>query len=155
MVKWEASFWRREKLATGTWLEFLHTKKPEKISSGSGSSDPMAISHHLHRTQIHDFADAIRNDRNPLVDGLEGRKSVALIQAIYESSRTGMTVTPSLIEEKIELAYSFSCSISLVSHSTCDHQKKIVFIMHSFCHHSKLICSMMRSVVSKASGFLF
>ena len=42
-----------------------------------------------HTPVIADFAEAIRTGHKPLVDGPEGRRSVALITAIYESSRNG------------------------------------------------------------------
>ena len=42
--------------------------------------------------QIADFRDAIRDKRPPLVTGKDGRNVVALFQAIYESTRTGMPV---------------------------------------------------------------
>lgn len=42
--------------------------------------------------QIADFRDAIRDNRPPLVTGEDGRKVVALFQAIYESTRTGLPV---------------------------------------------------------------
>jgi predicted dehydrogenase len=42
--------------------------------------------------QIADFRDAIRDGRPPLVTGEDGRKVVALFQAIYESTRTGLPV---------------------------------------------------------------
>ncbi|MBK8504806.1 MAG: Gfo/Idh/MocA family oxidoreductase [Saprospiraceae bacterium] len=64
------------------------------VSSGdiSGSSNPMAISHQLHRKQILDFANAVRTDTQPVIDGREGRKAVALIEGIYRSSRLGQPV---------------------------------------------------------------
>ena len=40
-----------------------------------------------HTPVVVDFAEAIRTGRKPLVDGAEGRRSVALITALYESSR--------------------------------------------------------------------
>ena len=40
--------------------------------------------------QIADFRDAIRDNRSPLVTGEDGRKVVALFQAIYESTKTGL-----------------------------------------------------------------
>lgn len=43
--------------------------------------------------QIADFCEAIRDERPPLVTGEDGRKVVALFQAIYESTRTGLPVT--------------------------------------------------------------
>ena len=42
-----------------------------------------------HTPVVADFAEAIRTGRKPLVDGSEGRRSVALITALYESSRNG------------------------------------------------------------------
>ena len=42
-----------------------------------------------HTPVIADFAEALRSGRKPLVDGIEGRRAVALITAIYESSRSG------------------------------------------------------------------
>jgi UDP-N-acetyl-2-amino-2-deoxyglucuronate dehydrogenase len=45
-----------------------------------------------HAAQIADFCSAIREGRPPAVDGREGRRSLALITAIYESARTGREV---------------------------------------------------------------
>lgn len=45
-----------------------------------------------HARQILDMVTAIRTGRKPLVDGVEGRKSVAILLAIYESQRTGQPV---------------------------------------------------------------
>ena len=42
-----------------------------------------------HTPVIADFAEAIRTGRKPLVDGPEGRRAVALITALYASSRNG------------------------------------------------------------------
>ena len=42
--------------------------------------------------QIAEFRDAIRENRPPIVTGEDGRKVVALFQAIYESTRTGLPV---------------------------------------------------------------
>ncbi|APW61956.1 Gfo/Idh/MocA family protein [Paludisphaera borealis] len=42
---------------------------------------------HYHQLQIHDFLDAILSDRPPAVTGEAGRRVVALVQAIYQSSR--------------------------------------------------------------------
>lgn len=64
------------------------------VGSGfkSGASDPRGINHAGHRDQLADFLEAIDAGRAPAVDGREGRKSVEIIRAIYESSRTGMAV---------------------------------------------------------------
>jgi predicted dehydrogenase len=59
---------------------------------GSGASDPKAISVEGHRRQLQDFVDALRAGRAPALDGREGRKAVALVNAIYESAREGKPV---------------------------------------------------------------
>ena len=42
-----------------------------------------------HRRQLADFVSAIRTGREPAVNGEEGRRSLAIVQAIYGSARTG------------------------------------------------------------------
>ena len=64
---------------------------PKEGLSG-GASDPKAISFEGHRRQFQDFIEAIKENRKPLIDGNEGRKSVEIILAIYESSWTGRRV---------------------------------------------------------------
>lgn len=54
---------------------------------GSGASDPMAFPHSWHRQQIEDFLAAIDEDREPVVNGPEGRKVLELIEAIYRSAK--------------------------------------------------------------------
>ena len=46
-----------------------------------------------HAVQIQEFLQAIQHGRAPLVTGEEGRKSLALMVAIYRSGRTGQPVT--------------------------------------------------------------
>jgi predicted dehydrogenase len=64
----------------------------QKTGASGGSSNPAAISHVGHARQLTDFVRAIETGNRPLVDGREGRKAVAVIQAIYQSARTGRTV---------------------------------------------------------------
>ena len=47
---------------------------------------------HYHALQIQDFLQAIIEDRPPLVTGDDGRRVVALFQAIYESNREGKPI---------------------------------------------------------------
>jgi UDP-N-acetyl-2-amino-2-deoxyglucuronate dehydrogenase len=47
-----------------------------------------------HRAQFADFVAAIRDGRQPLVNSHSGRAAVALIHAVYQSSRTGLPVRP-------------------------------------------------------------
>jgi len=47
-----------------------------------------------HRKVIENFIEAISSGRVPLCDGPDARKSVAVVSAIYESSRSGLRVQP-------------------------------------------------------------
>ncbi len=61
--------------------------------SGGGAGDPMAITSEGHRHQIEDLAAAIlAGKREVKLSGLEGRRAVALICAIYDSARAGRAV---------------------------------------------------------------
>jgi predicted dehydrogenase len=94
---------------------------PEAQSGSGGAADPMAISYEGHKRAFEDVLRAVREREiadgwagpaaepqaqaaaeasrrrstpgQPLVDGREGRKSVELILAIYESARTGREVS--------------------------------------------------------------
>lgn len=57
----------------------------------AAGADPASLSM-AHRDQIRDFIEAIREDREPLVNIEEGLKPVAIILAIYESARSGRPV---------------------------------------------------------------
>lgn len=63
-----------------------------RASTGGGASNPTSIGIHGHVAQFKDFIDAIENDREPLVSGEEARKSVEIIQAIYQSAQDGHSV---------------------------------------------------------------
>ncbi len=65
---------------------------PVAAPAASGAADPTAIGYELHRRQIADMAEAVRQGRDPLVNGEEGRKALALIRGIYESSRQGKEI---------------------------------------------------------------
>ncbi len=64
----------------------------EGPKTGSGTRDPMAFSHAGHLSQFRDLLDAIIEDRPPRVDGWEGRRTLEVVLAVYESSRTGAPV---------------------------------------------------------------
>ena len=63
----------------------------EKDANASASS-PVVSDTRGHRMLIEDFLEAIRTGGVPCCDGREGRKSVELVQAIYQSSLTGQPV---------------------------------------------------------------
>ena len=59
----------------------------------SGASDPMAISTEPFEKQFRDFGEAIRAGRRPLVGGEEGLQALEIVEAVYQSCRTGEKVT--------------------------------------------------------------
>ncbi len=61
-------------------------------SKTESARDPAKIGLEGHVAQLSDMADAVRNDRSPMIDQYEGRKPVEVICAIYESSRRGERV---------------------------------------------------------------
>lgn len=58
------------------------------MAAGSGAS-PTGIGTLGHTLIMQDFVAAIREGRDPLVDGVEGRRSLALVLAIYEAAGLG------------------------------------------------------------------
>ncbi len=67
-------------------------RKFAKRGQAGGAADPRGITHHGHLAQLKDFLKAIEAGTEPLVDGREGRKSVEIILAIYQSAATGKVV---------------------------------------------------------------
>ena len=65
----------------------------EKADTGSGATNPMAISSHGHQAQIADMVQAIRENRPPIVDGREARKAIEIISGIYRSSQSGKPIS--------------------------------------------------------------
>jgi predicted dehydrogenase len=62
------------------------------VETGSGATNPMAITSVGHEAQISDMVNAINEGRRPIVDGREARKAIEIISAIYRSSHSGATV---------------------------------------------------------------
>jgi predicted dehydrogenase len=81
--------------------EAILTAMREKKSTGGGASDPAAIGHHGHAEQFRDVVKAIKSDGAPAVDGLEGRRSVEIILAIYKAAETGKAVTLPLARDPV------------------------------------------------------
>jgi UDP-N-acetyl-2-amino-2-deoxyglucuronate dehydrogenase len=61
-------------------------------ASHGGVSNPADISHLGHLYQISDLIRTIRHGGVPSIDGIEGRKSVEIVLAIYQSAREGRPV---------------------------------------------------------------
>jgi predicted dehydrogenase len=57
----------------------------------------MAINYSCHTRNFEDFVNALREGRRPSLDGLEGRKAVAIVEACYKSARTGR---PASVEDR-------------------------------------------------------
>ena len=71
----------------------LQSSGSEKLVSSAAdtnvsSSSPIISDVSGHRRLIEDFLEAIVSDRPPRCDGREGRRSLALVEAIYKSART-------------------------------------------------------------------
>ncbi|CAN5780803.1 Gfo/Idh/MocA family oxidoreductase [soil metagenome] len=62
-------------------------------TQSSGAADPTAIGFEMHRRQIVDLIEAIREHRPPMIEGAEARKSVEIIRAIYRSAAENRSVT--------------------------------------------------------------
>ncbi len=85
IVKWDfAKPSRRD-------AEILRQMSQHK-SSGGGAADPKAIGHHGHTRLFQDVLNAIKKKTKPAVDGLEGRRSIEIILAVYKSAETGRAV---------------------------------------------------------------
>jgi UDP-N-acetyl-2-amino-2-deoxyglucuronate dehydrogenase len=63
--------------------------------TSGGAADPMAINYSCHTRNFEAFLDAVKAGRRPELDGLEGRKAVAIIEACYRSARTGRAAAAS------------------------------------------------------------
>jgi predicted dehydrogenase len=83
-----------------TWKFAKQTKADEALlarmsgqtKTGGGAADPAAIGHHGHLKQFKNVLDAITKGKPLLIDGPEGRRSVELILAIYQSAASGKAV---------------------------------------------------------------
>jgi len=73
--------------------DLLKNSEAEKNFS---SSSPIVSNARGHQAVLEDFLRAIRTNTKPRCDGQEGRRSLALVQAIYEACRTGNRVNTNL-----------------------------------------------------------
>jgi predicted dehydrogenase len=70
-----------------TWKFEQPTPEDDAIRAGREAS------HAGHRAFVQDVVAAVRGERVSFVDGIEGRKSLEIIEAIYESARSSREVT--------------------------------------------------------------
>jgi len=61
----------------------------EKADQNPSASSPVVSDVRGHQAVLDDFLQSIQNNTTPRCDGREGRRSLALVEAIYEACRTG------------------------------------------------------------------
>jgi len=81
--------WKLEDGSPEEEREVLARFHPDGLSA---SSNPLNVSNVGHVAQITDMVGAVREGRDPIVDGREGRRAIAVISALYQSARTGSWV---------------------------------------------------------------
>jgi len=75
-----------------TWNFVQPTPEDNKVVE-KFSVNPPNVYGYGHQAYYEDMVNCIRTDKKHLIDGLEGRKSLELISAIYESIETGKEVS--------------------------------------------------------------
>ena len=73
--------------------EMLSLYGPKEMRGVTTASDPMALAATGHAAQIEDMVQAILEDREPFITIESAKHAVEIINAIYESARTGKEVT--------------------------------------------------------------
>lgn len=72
--------------------EAVRERMSGQNSSGGGAADPAAIGHHGHTKLFEELVAAVNENRPTTINGHEGRRSVEVIRAIYESAKTRQIV---------------------------------------------------------------
>jgi predicted dehydrogenase len=70
----------------------------------ASAADPAALDVASHAAQIADLLDAINTGREPTVTGKDGRATLEIVCAVYESSRTGRPVKIGMLRSLRERA---------------------------------------------------
>ena len=73
----------------------------DRISTSGGASDPTAIGHHGHAALFRNVIGALQGKEELLCDGLEGRRSVEIILAIYKAAETGKAIKLPLTSDPV------------------------------------------------------
>jgi len=78
----------------------LHKSDPSLIRNETGDQNASAASPTVsdirgHQAALEDFLRAIQTNGQPTCNGREGRRSVALVEAIYAAARSGTRVSVS------------------------------------------------------------
>ena len=67
--------------------------RSSESNQNPGATSPIVSDVSGHQRILEDFLRAIEANGQPICDGREGRRSVELVQAVYEASRTGQSVS--------------------------------------------------------------
>lgn len=86
-IIWEAEMIKRISIVGEP--EYSEVERAKELESWAR---PEAVPPKNHAELIRNFTKAIKEDKKPLVDGREGRRSLEVIRAIYHSGRTGEVV---------------------------------------------------------------
>lgn len=73
-------------------VEGFENEADGKSAKTASANRPDGIDVNLHTRQIADFVRSVRENREPWINAVEGRKAVEIICAIYESAKTGKKV---------------------------------------------------------------
>lgn len=69
--------------------DILSTLPDSALDQNTSATSAAVSDFRGHQTLIEDFLDAIQQNRAPLCDGHEARRSLALVESIYRAARTG------------------------------------------------------------------
>ena len=64
-----------------------------RTKTGGGAADPAAIGHHAHAALFRDAIRSIQGKSSNSIDGIEGRRSVEIILAIYKAAESGKAIS--------------------------------------------------------------
>ena len=67
----------------------VHFLRGSEADGNTSANSPVVSDSRGHQTILEDFLNCIRTDAQPYCDGPEGRRSLALVQAIYAACRSG------------------------------------------------------------------
>ena len=73
-------------------VEVTEDEKDTLVADVQAGADPRSAFNNAHRAQFEDMIAAIHENREPFINGIEGRAPVEIILAIYESAKTGKTI---------------------------------------------------------------
>ena len=86
-----------------TWEFEGQTEEEKELILNKYSENPPNVYGFGHKRYLENVIHCIKNRKKALVDGLEGRKSLELINAIYESSETEREVFLRFMPKKSRL----------------------------------------------------